>query len=636
MSLTEERKNSKLNVQEMIEFISGGKEQTEKKNKWSKVIEEEPIFSLSDKPFLSRKNEIKRAHQKSLRIHQLLKKHKIEPLSEDFWIFFGLVNDHLPLFLHYQLFIPTLMGQASDEQLKKWLPKALNLEILGCYAQTEIGHGSNVRGIETQAIYHPETEEFEIVSPTLSSTKFWIGALGVYSTHSVVFAQLIIKDKNYGVHPFFVQLRCLKTHNPLKGIKVGEIGPKFGFSSVDNGYVSFDHVRIPRQNMLMRFSKVEKDGTYSKPPHDKLTYGVMSHMRVNFVSSSSKFLSKAITIAIRYSAQRKQFGTPDEIQVLNYPTQQYKLFPILATTFAIHFTGLFMKGLYEKNSILVNEGNFAFLSQFHSVLSGLKSLITSTVSDAIEDCRKCCGGHGYNKMSGLPDLYSFYVHFCTAEGDNTLLSLQLGKYLQGCYSIVSSGKKLNGIMEYLNYPLEDKCQANSKEELLDSKIQLAAFQHISSRYIQETFSLKQGNEIYMINASKYHSLYMIVFCFIQSLKTVPTSIKSTIKTLCDLYCLTQLEKEVGMLLEDGYLSKQQFKWIKENIRDILLIIRKDAVNIVDSFNHTDHSLNSVLGCYDGNYEKRIMDYVNLNPINQKKVFDSYQDYIRPLIQQSRL
>lgn len=636
MSLTKERENSSLDVKQLTYFLNGGKEKTENKNKWSKIIENDPIFSLQDKPFLSRKNEIKRAHQKCLRFHQLLKKYSIEPLSEDFWILFSFINDHVPLFLHYQLFIPTLMGQASDEQLKKWLPLALNLEILGCYAQTEIGHGSNVKGIETISIYHPEAQEFEIYSPTLSSTKFWVGALGIYSTHAVVFAQLIIKGKNYGVHPFFVQLRSLEDHTPLKGIKVGDIGPKFGFSSQDNGYLTFDHIRIPRENMLMKFSRVEKDGTYVKPPHDKLTYGVMSYMRVNFVSSSSHFLSKAVTIAIRYSAQRKQFGSPEELQVLNYPTQQYKLFPILSLTFAIHFTGLYMKNLYEKSQNLINEGNFTFMTVFHSVLSGLKSLITAMVSESIEDCRKSCGGHGYNKSSGLPELYSFYVHFCTAEGDNTLLSLQLGKFLSHCYKLVSSGNKLQGIMGYLSQPLEDKCQAHSKEDFLNPDIQLAAFQHIASRYICETFSQKQVNEIDMSNTSKYHSLYMMVFCFINSLKSISNDVKPIMKTLCDLFCLSQMEKECGMLLEDGYLTKKQLDWVKENVRNLLNVIRKDAVPLVDSFNHSDHSLNSVLGCYDGNYEKRIMDYVDQNPINQKKVFDSYQDYIRPLIYQSKL
>ena len=49
--------------------------------------------------------------------------------------------DVFPLGLHEGMFLVTLENQLSDEQKKKWLPKVLNYEILGTYAQTELGHG---------------------------------------------------------------------------------------------------------------------------------------------------------------------------------------------------------------------------------------------------------------------------------------------------------------------------------------------------------------------------------------------------------------------------------------------------------------------------------------------------------------
>lgn len=55
---------------------------------------------------------------------------------------------------------------------------------------------------------------------------------------------------------FIVQLRSLEDHSPLPGVTLGDIGGKFGsgaYNSMDNGVLRFDHVRIPRDQMLMRF-----------------------------------------------------------------------------------------------------------------------------------------------------------------------------------------------------------------------------------------------------------------------------------------------------------------------------------------------------------------------------------------------
>lgn len=140
--------------------------------------------------------------------------------------------------------MPTIMSQADPEQQGKWLPPCLNLQIIGTYAQTELGHGTFVRGLETTATYDPSTQEFIMHSPTLTSTKWWPGGMGKTSTHAVVMARLIVAGKDYGPHAFIVQLRSLQDHQPMPGIIVGDIGPKFGYGGVDNGYMRMDYVRI--------------------------------------------------------------------------------------------------------------------------------------------------------------------------------------------------------------------------------------------------------------------------------------------------------------------------------------------------------------------------------------------------------
>ena len=123
----------------------------------------------------------------------------------------------------------TLRDQGTPEQHKLFLEKAEKYEIIGCYAQTELGHGSNVRGLETTATWNPEDKTFILHSPHLTASKWWIGSMGRTANHAVVMAQLIIDGKSYGPHPFVVQIRDLKTHEPLENIYVGDIGPKFGY-----------------------------------------------------------------------------------------------------------------------------------------------------------------------------------------------------------------------------------------------------------------------------------------------------------------------------------------------------------------------------------------------------------------------
>lgn len=82
------------------------------------------------------------------------------------------------------MFVPAIKGQGTDEQQAKWLPLANKMQIIGCYAQTELGHGSNVQGLETTATFDPQTDEFVIHSPTLTSSK--VSELGDVSLESVL------------------------------------------------------------------------------------------------------------------------------------------------------------------------------------------------------------------------------------------------------------------------------------------------------------------------------------------------------------------------------------------------------------------------------------------------------------------
>lgn len=79
---------------------------------------------------------------------------------------------------------------------------------------------------------------------------------------AVIWAQLYISGKCYGVHAYVVPLRDNKTHKLLPGVLVGDCGPKNGLNAIDNGFIIFDNVRIPVDNQLNRISGVNDKGEF--------------------------------------------------------------------------------------------------------------------------------------------------------------------------------------------------------------------------------------------------------------------------------------------------------------------------------------------------------------------------------------
>ena len=170
-----------------------------------------------------------------------------------------------------------------------------------------MGHGSDIQRLETTATYDPATETFIINSPTISSAKWWVGDLGVYCTHAAMFAQLITGEKSHGLHAFLVPIRDPKTFKPLPGVEAGDIGPKQGFMTKDNGYCLISNMRIPRKNMLMKYHVVSKEGKYSLQGDEKISYATMLVTRSELTRLVGSMYSKIVTIITRYSLLRRQF-----------------------------------------------------------------------------------------------------------------------------------------------------------------------------------------------------------------------------------------------------------------------------------------------------------------------------------------
>ena len=225
-------------------------------------------------------------------------------------------------------------------------------------------------------------------------------------------------------------------------------------STMDNGFLLFNKVKVPHVGMLARFSFIDaKSGKYSKPATPSLIYGTLTWVRSTIVLQAGGVLARGVTIATRYAAVRRQFQDRDakdqsnENQVLNYTTVQIRLLTLLATTYALHFTGRGMMQLYEANQKRMKQdvgkvggpergagpeemnAGSDLLADLHATSCGLKSLASSTAVDGLEVCRRACGGHGYSSFSGIGSWYADYLPTATWEGDNYMLTQQVARYV---------------------------------------------------------------------------------------------------------------------------------------------------------------------------------------------------------------
>uniref|UniRef100_A0A8C3E9F4 Acyl-coenzyme A oxidase n=1 Tax=Corvus moneduloides TaxID=1196302 RepID=A0A8C3E9F4_CORMO len=513
---------------------------------------------------------------------------------------------------------------------------------------------THLRGLETTATYDPSTQEFILNSPTVTSIKWWPGGLGKTSNHAIVLAQLYTQGQCKGLHAFIVPIRQLGTHEPLPGITVGDIGPKFGYDEMDNGYLKMDNYRIPRENMLMKYAQVEPDGTYVKPVSDKLTYGTMVFIRSFIVGDSARSLSRACTIAIRYSAVRHQSelkpGEP-EPQILDYQTQQYKLFPLLATAYAFHFVGAYIKDTYHRISGDISKGDLSELPELHALTAGLKAFTSWTANAGIEECRMACGGHGYSRCSGIPDIYVTFTPSCTYEGENTVMMLQTARFLMKSYTQVTSGQQVTGMVSYLNDLSRQRIQPqhvaartvtvriNDPTSLVEAyKSRAARLVESAAKNLQAELNHRKSKEdawnrtsVDLVRASEAHCHYVIVKLFTAKLAEVSdAAVRAVLTDLCLLYALFGISRNTGDFLQAGILTSAQVTQVNQHVKELLAVIRPNAVALVDSFDFHDVHLGSVLGRYDGNVYENMFEWAKKSPLNKTQVHESFHKHLKPM------
>ncbi|XP_070533282.1 peroxisomal acyl-coenzyme A oxidase 1-like [Ptychodera flava] len=653
--IQKERDSATFNVYELTTLIDCGEDRTIARRKCQSLALDDPELKHKPVVFMSRDERYTNAIKKAIYVTKKIQEHGITDMEEQQWYQSAATKQDTHGFtLHYNMFLPTLSGQGDEEQKKYWIPLAQDLKIIGTYAQTELGHGTFIRGLETTAIYDPKTEEFVLHSPTLTSLKWWPGNLGKTVTHTVVLAQLYTKGVCHGLHLFVVQLRSLKDHQPLPGVKLGDIGPKLGYASNDNGFVGFDHVRIPRRNMLMKHSKVDTDGTYTKPATQRLSYGTMVLLRVSIVHQAFISLASATTIAVRYSAVRRQTElTPGgvEPQILDYQSQQMKLFPLVATAYAFNFAAWTTRLRYIEVIMEINSGNIESLPELHALSAGLKAFTSYVMNEGIEVCRMSCGGHGYSCASGFPELYGFATPACTYEGENTVMLLQTARYLMKCAGKVSARDKLPGMMQYLSQTKRGTWPAREDSDMMNLQLLSEAYQHRAFRMVVSAAEklnaeLAKGKpqheawnhcHIYLLKAATAHCHFFVVQNFANHIKNTEmgNDVREVLTTLCQLYSLHGIMENSGDFLMDGYVNGDQLAKVQKLVAHLLSVMRPNAVALVDAFDIHDDLLCSEIGRYDGNVYEALYEWAKQSPLNETEVHHSYYKYLRPMLQGSK-
>ncbi|GFF24154.1 putative peroxisomal acyl-coenzyme A oxidase 1.2 [Aspergillus udagawae] len=655
--LKQERAQSNVEVDKLAEFLHT-KAFLEKQQRFLELLSSEKVFDKSQMHAQGRTERIQRALAKGKRLQQL--KEKYNWSTEDFHFASEMIGEPTPYGLHASMFLVTLREQSTPEQKKLFLEPAEKYQIIGCYAQTELGHGSNVRGLETTATWNPEDKTFTIHSPSLTASKWWIGSLGRTANYAVVMAQLFIAGKNYGPHPFVVQIRDLETHQPLENVYVGDIGPKFGYNTMDNGFLLFNNFKIPHVNMLARFSRVDKEtNKYMRPASPSLVFGTMTWVRSNIVLQAGTVLARGVTIATRYCAVRRQFQDRDakadagETQVLNYKMVQIRLLPLLAAMYALHFTGRGMMRLYEENQnkrAAAEAGQDKrgaapealragsdLLADLHATSCGLKALASTTAGEGLEICRRACGGHGYSSYSGIGPYYSDYLPTLTWEGDNYMLTQQVARYLLKSARAVLAGKGSgNDTSQILQAYLARRDKGASFDILeVDSDI-VAAFAwrtaHLTFEALKHRDLEKRSWNSLLVDfwrLSTAHSQYLVVKNFYEAVSSPDLAAKLGPETtkimhnLFRLYALHTLEREAAEFFSSGAVTVRQITLTQTNaVMKLLDEIRPHAVRLVDAWKIPDWQLDSSLGRYDGDVYPDLFNRASQNPLNDL-VFDPY-------------
>jgi acyl-CoA oxidase len=532
--------------------------------------------------------------------------------------------------VQFGLFGGAILMLGTQRHHDAYLEDLIAGRLLGCFAMTESGHGSNVQALGTVATYDASTDELVITTPDDDSRKDYIGSAALHAELAVVFAQLEVGGESHGVHAFVVPIR--RGGALLPGVRVEDDGLKMGLNGVDNGRLWFDGVRIPRDNLLDRFATITGEGRYQSPIDnpDKRFFtmlGTLVQGRVCVGGAGINAAKVALTLAIRYGVRRRQFNATSRDQeelLLDYGLHQRRLLPLLAENYALHFAQEVLADrlddVFSLDPAHDHDEDETARRELESRAAGTKALGTWHATRVIQECREACGGAGYLAVNRFAALKADTDVFTTFEGDNhVLLQLVAKGLLTGYASDFEDLDQLGTVRFVAGLALETVVERTAAHKLLeaikdalpggddrwdqeaglrDPQYQLAMLrfreEHTLSGVARrlkrgidegiepgEVFSRVQDHVIAMARA---HVERLVLEAFVDKVAGLPEGdLRSALRLLCDLHALATIERDRAWFMEHGRLTSARSKAITREVNDLCRAVRPLAVDLVDAY-----------------------------------------------------
>jgi acyl-CoA oxidase len=537
--------------------------------------------------------------------------------------------------VQWGLFGGAVRNLGTEEHHKRYLADIMSTRLMGCFAMTETGHGSDVQSLGTTATYDVSSQELVVHTPDPQATKNYIGNAAKDGRMAVVFCQLETLGESHGVHAVLVPIRD-EAGNPMPGVTIDDDGLKEGLNGVDNGRLTFDHVRVPRDALLDRFGSVAVDGTYTSPidnPNRRFftMLGTLVQGRVSISGAAVSAAKTALTIAIRYGNRRRQFKAPDaeeEIPVLDYLAHQRRLLPALATTYALSFAQTeLVSELHESLSNAAADPADDDLTsediarrRLETFAAALKATSTWHASATIQTCREACGGAGYLAENQLPGLRADIDVFTTFEGDNTVLLQLAAKTLltgfQKDFGDLDTLGTVRFVAEQLAEIVVERIGArglvqrlvdavpgrsDDDADLLDREQQLGLLawreKHVLDGVARrlrkgfdadaDLFEVFNSAQDHLLLAARAHIDARILEAFDAAISaldaTYDAGAVALLNRVCDLHALSVIERERAWFLEHNRLTPSRSKAITTTVNDLCAELRPYAEVLVDAF-----------------------------------------------------
>jgi len=514
--------------------------------------------------------------------------------------------------VQFGLFGGSVLQLGTERHHAAYLPAIGSLELPGCYAMTETGHGSNVRDLETTAAYDPSTDELVIDSPHPGAVKNYIGNAAAHGRMATVFARVIVQGEDHGVHAVLVPLRD-ERGRVLPGVTIGDCGLKEGLNGIDNGTIAFDRVRVPRTNLLDRFATIDEEGRYHSdiPSAGRRFFRMLRTLVMGRVSIAAAAVSASkvgLTIAVRYAAERRQFG-PDgapERPILDYPLVQRALMPGLSTTVGLHFA---VRDLQKQ----VAEASGTDSPELEVEAAGLKAYASEHCVVSLQAAREACGGAGYMADARFAALKADTDVFTTFEGANFVLYQLVAKGLLSRFRDEMGDLSLKGALRYLAERAETAVtglnpvvtRRTDDEHLMDPDFHLAALSYREERLLRSAATrmrarLEDGMDSFqavvecqdhLVALARAHVEHVVARGLGEAVVRAPTpGLSEVLASVAALFALAAVERDRGWFLEAGYLEPQKSRAIRARVTALCHEVRDQAAVLVDGFGIPDELL----------------------------------------------